>query len=875
MKHLFTIRILFVLLLALSAINIQAQLVVNQDFTGATPGNSVTAPPPSWGEAGTGISTFLIANSSPLTYPTFNGGGGNYVQVTRQTQSPPPSPNHVVGKTFSPTASTGTNTFYYSFLLNVSGVFSQQNFITLDKGLNDGSFFAKLWIQQVGASTTLYNLGIGKAGGAGTPVFKVAPTTLAAGTTYLIVVRYTFNGATTTDDQMYLWINPVISSEPSTATAEVSDVTSTDAPATPWTNAGVFVLRESTLFHPNYSIDGIRVAYGATSAAAWTNLDAFAANNNAYLSNLTISKGTLTPAFQRGNTSYTDAVLNDVTSLTVTPTAEDPGATITVNGLPVASGSPSQSIPLVVGNNPVTIVVTAADKVTTKTYTIIVNRGAAGNNWYVNDNSTANDRFTLAVGNDATGTGTQAAPFATINKAMTAAANGDIIWVDAGAYGEYVNITKSLRFYGANYDVSPNNVATPRVTESVITAQAIPTVAGGPTVFEASTPGVTTEIKGFKLQAGSPLRDGDVHRSPTQDINIVFEKNYVSHGNNLFAGTLTRWQDVTIRDNLFENIDFTSNNSTAIQLNDAVTGASGPHAATVTTTIEDNVINTTTYAGILLDNIATASIQRNKVNNVPRAGIQMAGGMGNATVNMNEVSNANTSHGADYAGIRIYGSAFTGATNITNNTVTGSWNGFAVRTGEAISNPNIHVNNNSFDATNANRSIFHGGIEPGGVGGSGTPQPFSLDAECNWHGVSAGAGARITGPVDYINYLNSGADSDPATIGFQPAAGSCTVSTPATLLVGAGEDNVEFKTSVRIYPVPVLNTMKVEYTSNENAKLNIVIVDQAGRILQKEIAEVIKGVNTIEFNVRNLRKGIYTVLINDGTKQSHQKMIKM
>jgi len=277
----------------------------------------------------------------------------------------------------------------------------------------------------------------------------------------------------------------------------------------------------------------------------------------------------------------------------------------------------------------------------------------------------------------------------------------------------------------------------------------------------------------------------------------------------------------------------------------------------------------------LLDNIATVSVMRNKVNNVPRAGIQMAGGMGNATVSMNEVSNANTTHGADYAGIRIYGSAFTGATNITNNTVTGSWNGFAVRTGEAINNPNIHVNNNSFDATNTNRSIFHGGTEPGGTGGSGSPQANSLDAECNWHGVNSGAGARITGPVDYINYLNSGTDSDPATIGFQPAAGSCTVNTPASLLVSADEDSREFKSSVRIYPVPVLNAMKLEYTSNENAKLNIIIVDQAGRILQKEVTEVTKGINIVEFNVRNLRKGIYTVLINDGTKQLHQKMIKM
>jgi hypothetical protein len=295
----------------------------------------------------------------------------------------------------------------------------------------------------------------------------------------------------------------------------------------------------------------------------------------------------------------------------------------------------------------------------------------------------------------------------------------------------------------------------------------------------------------------------------------------------------------------------------------------------MTAVITDNVVNTTAYSGIVMDNIASASVLRNTIMNVPRAGIQMAGGMGTATVSQNTIQNANTVHGADYGGIRIYGSAFTGAVNVTNNTVTGSWNGFAVRTGEAITNANIHVNNNSFDATNTNRAIFHGGTEPGGTGGSGSPQANSLDAECNWLGVNSGGSARITGPVDFINYLNSGTDSDPGTPGFQPAPGSCTVSTPSTLLVAADEDTREYKKSVRLYPVPVLTTIRIAFTSTEKAQLNIVIIDQAGRIMQKENSEVTKGLNIIELDVRSLRKGIYTVMINDGTRQWHEKMVKM
>ena len=59
----------------------------------------------------------------------------------------------------------------------------------------------------------------------------------------------------------------------------------------------------------------------------------------------------------------------------VTPTVAAAGATITVNDVAVVSGSASGSIRLNTGNNNViTIVVTGTDSVTTKTYTLTVNR---------------------------------------------------------------------------------------------------------------------------------------------------------------------------------------------------------------------------------------------------------------------------------------------------------------------------------------------------------------------------------------------------------------------------------------------------------------------------------------------------------------------
>jgi hypothetical protein len=60
--------------------------------------------------------------------------------------------------------------------------------------------------------------------------------------------------------------------------------------------------------------------------------------------------------------------------VTVTPTASDPGASITVNGSAVTSGQASGAISLLVGSNTITTVVTAVDT-TTKTYIVIITRG--------------------------------------------------------------------------------------------------------------------------------------------------------------------------------------------------------------------------------------------------------------------------------------------------------------------------------------------------------------------------------------------------------------------------------------------------------------------------------------------------------------------
>ncbi|NIO42211.1 MAG: hypothetical protein GTO41_19895, partial [Burkholderiales bacterium] len=71
---------------------------------------------------------------------------------------------------------------------------------------------------------------------------------------------------------------------------------------------------------------------------------------------------------------YTATVDFAVASTTVTPTTADANATVTVNGIAVASGSPSGQIILAQGENVITVNVTAEDGVTTQSYTVTVTR---------------------------------------------------------------------------------------------------------------------------------------------------------------------------------------------------------------------------------------------------------------------------------------------------------------------------------------------------------------------------------------------------------------------------------------------------------------------------------------------------------------------
>ncbi len=99
-------------------------------------------------------------------------------------------------------------------------------------------------------------------------------------------------------------------------------------------------------------------------------------SSNTNLNEISLSNGTLDPAFSSALSNYTASVSNDVSWIKVTPTLEDNKATVTVNGTIVENSNSSDIINLNIGSNIIIIVVTAEDS-STKTYSITVKRPPA------------------------------------------------------------------------------------------------------------------------------------------------------------------------------------------------------------------------------------------------------------------------------------------------------------------------------------------------------------------------------------------------------------------------------------------------------------------------------------------------------------------
>ncbi|HEY2580795.1 MAG TPA: cadherin-like beta sandwich domain-containing protein, partial [Mucilaginibacter sp.] len=198
-------------------------------------------------------------------------------------------------------------------------------------------------------------------------------------------------------------VNPATTSLPVTAT--VADPTATitynvGGGASTTATSGIATNPIALNSTGTTTINVVVLAQDGTTTQTYSVVVSKTGSNDATLSALSVSTGTNLVLTSTGpsNINYVTAVASTVASLKVTPTTNDPNATVTVNGVAVARGNSSGSITL---NFPETIIlqVTAQDGTTIKTYSITVNNGAL-------NNASLKSNPVLSTGNSLTQTST-------------------------------------------------------------------------------------------------------------------------------------------------------------------------------------------------------------------------------------------------------------------------------------------------------------------------------------------------------------------------------------------------------------------------------------------------------------------------------------
>jgi hypothetical protein len=250
-------------ILSLIALTVNAQLVVNENFTGYTPGSLGTQG--GWEQFGSGTDV-QIATTTPLTYTGYTSGF-NYATISRIANGTDPR------KAFSlPVNTTGNKVIYLSFLVRVNSSpevnQSPVQAISLENTANT-NYPCKFYIREDNGNSTDIEFGI--ATGSTAPTYTNGD--YQYNVTYLIVIRYDVQSGAANDDS-YLWVNPALAAEPSTAIA-------TGATGAQQINVGevaygteLNALRiwQEGSGSSTAAFDGFRVAAGDNAAAAWSNL---------------------------------------------------------------------------------------------------------------------------------------------------------------------------------------------------------------------------------------------------------------------------------------------------------------------------------------------------------------------------------------------------------------------------------------------------------------------------------------------------------------------------------------------------------------------------------------------------------------------------
>lgn len=176
-------------------------------------------------------------------------------------------------------------------------------------------------------------------------------------------------------EEVYMPMADSIGNFAFTSAASLTEITLGAIPPMVGTNAFSALPADRTVKVPAGSYDTYNSDIGSESDGYWYGFVIEEISDDASLSSLAISRYDLTPDFASDTDSYSSTVAYGVSSVDVIAESNSVEADMTINEVSYTSGD-TKNISLSVGDNVLTIALTAEDGTTTATYTLTVTREA-------------------------------------------------------------------------------------------------------------------------------------------------------------------------------------------------------------------------------------------------------------------------------------------------------------------------------------------------------------------------------------------------------------------------------------------------------------------------------------------------------------------
>ncbi|MCX6230059.1 MAG: T9SS type A sorting domain-containing protein [Bacteroidetes bacterium] len=231
------------LVVILMGMTLNAQVLLNEHFNYPV-GDTLSGH--GWvTHSGLGSNTIPIVSGN-LSYTGYPSPSGQMIKMLTSGQD--------VNKVFGPKTS---NVVYAAFLVKViSSTTGGDYFAHFMKAGTTTTLFARVFVKQDALNTSKVLFGVGKATNATSTATVYATTSIDTSLTHLIVLKYTANSATTTDDVVSLFIDPTVTGVEGTPSLTATDV-ATDYDSTYM----AFAFRQGTSTSaPVLNIDEVRVA---------------------------------------------------------------------------------------------------------------------------------------------------------------------------------------------------------------------------------------------------------------------------------------------------------------------------------------------------------------------------------------------------------------------------------------------------------------------------------------------------------------------------------------------------------------------------------------------------------------------------------------